>query len=506
KVAGYLANDITISDNAIFLSGNTGDGATTRNCRQTLHLPANMVLDGNGHKIILDNSSDNLGAGYSNLKPTWQTPGWDTAVVVQGGLAAWNSGSVKNVNFVINTDETIARAQGASIVYGGVFGINDGTIDNCSLTLSGAKRFTLRTNAKAGSGDTNLSSVAVGGMVGIMGGGGKITNTKVDVQKSLILVSGVTGNAENKGRARGYVGGMVGWMSNASITNATIVGSGDVLSSAVSGGWQSGYDGTKPKDDRYLYDYASYAGGLVGSSGRNGRYVGSEFIGTISGVVSSWTGKTQGTFGGDGDLNKHKPQYDNGNSVELITGAANNYGRDCKRYSNDRTLFGAVGDCGLGPNDTWGLNTGISDINFLNITAPKYIASWNCTNNTDTNLRTAITSNALTVTAPATGNLFVGYPGTATSLLTISYDAPFADTNSDGIDDFNTFVWSGEFSQTIGTTVTTLNKKNYEDATSIADYTAASASMTNVTHEYARNTTSATITAEFLNGRGVYIG
>ncbi|MEG2676190.1 MAG: hypothetical protein RR993_04170, partial [Clostridia bacterium] len=51
-----------------------------------------------------------------------------------------------------------------------------------------------------------------------------------------------------------------------------------------------------------------------------------------------------------------------------------------------------------------------------------------------------------------------------------------------------------------------MNKKNYEDATSIADYTAASKTMTNFTHEYARNTTSATITAEFLNGRGVYIG
>ncbi|MEG1536117.1 MAG: MBG domain-containing protein, partial [Clostridia bacterium] len=504
KVAGYLANDITISDNAIFLSGNSGDGLTTRNCRQTLHLPTNMVLDGNGHKIILNNSSDNMGTGYSNLKPEkWTTLGWAEAVVVQGGLAAWNSGVVKNVNFVINNNEIeiIANQYGASIVYGGVFGINDGTIDNCSLTWNGAKRFNLYTKAKS-SGDTNLASVAVGGMVGIMGGGGKITNTKLDMQKSLILVSGVAPKSEgiNNARARGYVGGMVGWMSNASITNATIVGSGDVLSSAVSGGYRTGTAGA------YKYDYASYAGGLVGSSGQNGRMVGSGVLGTISGVVSSWTGKTQGTFGGDSDLHKYKPQMDNEWSTELIEGAADSKGDWCIRYANGNVLFGAVGDAGAQLDDGRGAATGISDINFLNITAPKYIASWNCTIGGAGGSRTPITSNALTVTVPATGNLFVGYPVDAKSNLTISYDAPFVDVNNDKIDDFNTFVWSGEFSQTIGTTVTTLNKKNFEEAKSIADYTLAGKSMTNVTHEYERSISSATITAKFLNGRGAYIG
>ncbi len=174
-------------------------------------------LDGQGHTVTLK--------GTSWSKTSTTTIG-NTSYTLYGGVAGINQGTIRNLKIALGSDITVASGNN---VFGGVVAKNSGTIENVSVFYNGT---------------TTVPGGLVGGIVGFLDGG-TINYVKAEIDGTLKLTtSGVTCTLKN-------LGGIVGYSSGGIINLATLKGNGTLTSECTTDTWlgkiiainQNGVDG-----------------------------------------------------------------------------------------------------------------------------------------------------------------------------------------------------------------------------------------------------------------------
>ncbi len=169
-----LTSDITITDftgSAVSFSG---------------------YLDGAGHTVTIASAS-----AWSSSR-TYDIG--NTALYLYGGVAGVNRGTIRNLNVIFSSAVTVPDT---NAIFGGIAAVNTGLVENVSVTYS--------------AGVTSASSKAVfGGITGYLDGG-TVNYVKVDLQSAVSLTS--TSSYDN------ILGGIAGYTNGGVIDLAVLQGS-----------------------------------------------------------------------------------------------------------------------------------------------------------------------------------------------------------------------------------------------------------------------------------------
>ncbi|MGN0788954.1 MAG: hypothetical protein ACI4MY_03370, partial [Christensenellales bacterium] len=219
-------------------------------------LDESFILHGQGKTITLTGATEFYRIDYSsdgrNESQTFSlisnsfTEG--RIIKTAGGLAQINSGVIENVNFVwansIDYGETITEGGNHdtywSASYGMIFGINAGTIDNCTLTVNNYTRVNYRmTFAESNwagdylpqkyNWDSYHRTACFGGFVGTLMGG-TIKNSSVNLKANIVTQQkGRTFGSYRGGNNKLWTGGFCGVITQGgNIYNATTYGTGSI--------------------------------------------------------------------------------------------------------------------------------------------------------------------------------------------------------------------------------------------------------------------------------------
>ncbi len=179
-ILGYtIINGYKISsagDLTTFLNNNnykygylTADFSVTNNI-SNITLASDRTLDGNGHTIT--NTGSLSWALWANTTVVSSISGVSGTSVLQGGLLARNQGTIKNLKMVYTgtiNSSTIGSYNNTAYntmnsIAGLMVAVNEGTIENCSVTLSKTATIAFHTEARNSSHD---SGVYMGGIAGV---------------------------------------------------------------------------------------------------------------------------------------------------------------------------------------------------------------------------------------------------------------------------------------------------------------------------------------------------
>ena len=329
---GYLARDI---DNFYWDDNRLTSALSSVNMTE---------LNGNGHKITL--TATNVASSpavhfdkFGENDPTIDhhifddtyagTSGITSNIDIHGGLIGFLrlNQTIKNCNFVFSgsIDATYKTQNTGSL--GLVVGFSLGIIENCSLTVNGSVKLfndTSWTGSVTSYDQETMSkhSFAMGGYVGTLTLNGRISNSKLTLNKDLTLqIQGINIGGTGKGEyrsnyARAWTGGIVGWMANGSVVyNIVTEGSGNLDARAVN-----------PQDNRTR----SFSGIIAGIAGGDGAGSIDSLAGKIStygiinGIINNWTGYakflTEDTQYSPTNVKENQIQY----LVVGVTGMNNN--------------------------------------------------------------------------------------------------------------------------------------------------------------------------------------
>lgn len=140
-------------------------------------------LDGAGHTVTINSASAWSSSTSINIG--------NTTASVYGGVVGINSGTIRNLNVKINSAVSVPTG---NAIYGGIAAVNTGLIENVSVTYS--------------AGVTSASSMAMfGGITGCLDGG-TVNYVKVTLDSAISLTS-TTSTANILGGIAGYTDGGV---------------------------------------------------------------------------------------------------------------------------------------------------------------------------------------------------------------------------------------------------------------------------------------------------------
>ncbi len=179
------------------------------------------TVDGNDHTITYQNTSDSNGNRYqlqasSRLSATSSE---EKTYYIAGNLIGINKGSIINLTIELKTSErTIQEGTSAeNYAYGIISAINQGTIQNCRVNITGSSSVGLL-------GSSSGLSYAFGPIAAISFG--TISGCTVQFTGgATACIDGTTGYNTSK---PGYVGGIVGISTGGTIENCVVLGNGNI--------------------------------------------------------------------------------------------------------------------------------------------------------------------------------------------------------------------------------------------------------------------------------------
>lgn len=209
-----------------------------------VHISTNIIFQGNGHKVknlFVQSSVDesgNAGTDYQalfgknegtirNLRIEGAKTGKSDAENV-GVLAGFNTGTgrIEDVRIDFNSGDAVLGSEDVTYI-GGLVGVNEGTIGNCTLRGSD---FGVKVEA-----GTAGQSYYIGGMVGYNSGASNtVENARVQGARAVVEFAGAAG--------RVYIGGWAGY-SDSKLVQGCASSSEVKISGAAEQGYAGGFAG-----------------------------------------------------------------------------------------------------------------------------------------------------------------------------------------------------------------------------------------------------------------------
>ncbi|MGN0797675.1 MAG: MBG domain-containing protein [Christensenellales bacterium] len=389
-------------------------------------LDENFVLDGKGYTITLTGATSFYRTDYSPSNYSAIQNNFSTTEIckVAGGLAQINKGIIKNVNFVwansIDYGESLQANDNTdayqSTSYGMIFGINAGTIDNCTLTVNNFMRVNIRLTNQ--SWNSHLHTSAVGGFAGTLMGG-TIKNSTVTLNQGITAVQqGISWSSwgtKYAGQNKLWVGGFCGVVNNGgNIYNVTTKGTGNIHVNSV--------ESLSQNQNSIVAASGIVAGcnaiAADSDSTNTGNWTSMGGAGTINGVMNYWTGTARTMVGGSFGAELGPT------SGTVTTG------------SRDFTGQGVI--CGLAGNNSSNGGPTVHNIYYINMDVPSavFAKNWNYSSTGDTitgttptgtaSIKTTVNTTVSTTAFPNTGTLKIYFDGTTdTAEPKVSFDAPY---------------------------------------------------------------------------------
>ena len=357
--------------------------------------------------------------------------GQNRVIRIGGGLAHINKGLIENVNFVWNNSidygATINQSDDntnsdRSVAYGMIFGVNIGTINNCTLTVNKMMRVNCRMTMAEGTNSWNWDSLhrtaCIGGFAGLLAKG-TISNSKLTLNANIITrQEGVSWTASLKTRYGGnnklWTGGFCGLMNKgAKIYNATTAGSGNIdaysnptysteqKNAIAASGIIAGCNAKRDNNNAEEKDAWTSIGGY----------------GTIDGVMNYWTG-----------------------TARTVVSAGTYFAAELGPNKNSADFTGQGVICGLAGE--WSASSGTNTVNniyYMEMDQPAamFAANWGKGVTGSASIRTGInySINQSLVDAGLyeIGKITIGFDGTTdTAVPKVSYTAPKYSGDSGG--------------------------------------------------------------------------
>lgn len=369
--------------------------------------------------------------------------GTNRVIRIGGGLAHINKGLIEDVNFVWNNsidygatiDEHDPKNNSTrSVAYGMIFGVNFGTINNCTLTVNNMMRvncrMTLGESNKSWNWDSMHRTACIGGFAGLLAKG-TISNSKLTLNADIITQqvgrewsSWVGPGGNNKL----WTGGFCGLITQGgNIYNATTYGTGNI----------NGYSDPALSTDR---NNAVAASGIIAGCNavaanndaeNKGNWGSLGGAGVINGVMNYWTG-----------------------TARTCISSAFNAELGPNQDTRDFTGQGVI--CGLAGNWTGNGSLTLKNVYYINMDVPSAICAknWNSfnENGVTSTIPTGTASIKTGISSQLTnyannGTLKIYFDGTTdTAVPKISYDAPYYSPDGISFGGAQAIVWSVKYS------------------------------------------------------------
>lgn len=415
-------------------------------------LSDSFVLNGNGKTITLTGATsfskgDYSGDGRKNSNtyaPINNSYTGGRIIKCAGGLARINCGVIKNVNFVWNNTidygATISNAtydinSDYSVSFGMIFGINAGTIDNCSLTVNNYTRVNFKMTMAEKNNSYNWDSyhrtVGFGGYAGTLMGG-TIKNSSINLKADIVT--------QQEGREWSYLG--------------TKRGGNNKL-------WTGGFCGVITQGGN-IYNATTYGTGNINgysnpalSTNQNNAVAASGIIAGCNAVAADSNAENQSNWtslGGAGMINGVM-NYWTGTARTCVSSA---FGAELGPDKNTRDFTGQGVICGFAGNYTGNGGVTLKNVYYINMDVPSAVCARNWNSFTENGVTSTIpTGTASIKTGISTqvtnyadkGTLKIYFDGTTdTAVPKISYDAPYYDADAISFGGAQAIVWSVKYS------------------------------------------------------------
>ena len=258
---GYLSSDINfdtlLGSNAVLETGRT--------------------LDGNGKTVVLSMSN---GISWADINSALNGK-------FGGLLVAINKGTIKNFNFVFDSNVEVTLQKDGYYGFGLIAGNNakGATISNCSLNFNGSFRLHLDQGSEGAS--ENSRTLSLGGFAGINNGNIDRVNANYNQDSLLNVQAKGWGNSspwkKKYANARAVLGGIAGMQygTGSNVSNVIVLGTGSLTSNIAH------------NNQLYRGTLKNHAGSIIGgnsgvTTGQNSTY------GTKKNIVVGYDGAMTG--------------------------------------------------------------------------------------------------------------------------------------------------------------------------------------------------------------------
>ncbi|MGN0765907.1 MAG: MBG domain-containing protein [Christensenellales bacterium] len=443
-------------------------------------LGESFILHGQGKTITLTGATEFYRTDYSsdgrNSSQTFSlisnsfTEG--RIIKTAGGLAQINNGLIENVNFVwansIDYGETITEGGNHdtywSASYGMIFGINAGTIDNCTLTVNNYTRVNYRMTLaeKNWAGDYNACkynwdsyhrTACFGGFAGTLMGG-TIKNSSLNLKANIVTQQkGRTFGSYRGGNNKLWTGGFCGVINQGgNIYNATTYGTGSI--DAYSDPSLSTNGNNAVAASGIIAGCNAVAADSNAQNQSNWTSLGG--AGMINGVMNYWTG-----------------------TARTMNGGA--FGAELGPNGNASDFTGQGVICGLAGNYTGNGGVTLKNVYYINMDIPSAICAKNWNSFTQNSVTSTIPTGTASIrTGISTqvtnyddkGTLKIYFDGTTdTAVPKISYDAPYYSPDAMSFGGAQAIVWSVKYSTPTESNRTLDIYKNVGSVDNVSNFT-----------------------------------
>lgn len=417
-------------------------------------LSDSFVLNGNGKTITLTGATSFSKGEYSGdgrngsntYAPINNSYTGGRIIKCAGGLARINCGTIKDVNFVWNntidygatiSNDTYDINSDFSVSFGMIFGINAGTIDNCSLTVNNYTRVNFKmTMAESGNSynwDSYHRTVGFGGYAGTLMAG-TIKNSSINLKADIVT--------QQEGREWSYWG--------------TKRGGNNKL-------WTGGFCGVITQGGT-IYNATTYGTGKIDgysnptlSTNQNNAIAASGIIAGCNAVAADSNAENQSNWtslGGagmiDGVMN-----YWTGTARTCVSSA---FGAELGPNKDTRDFTGQGVICGFAGNYTGNGSVTLKNVFYINMDVPSAVCAKNWNSFTSGNVTTTIPTGTASIKTTVnttvnttlfsdTGTLKIYFDGTTdTAVPKVSYAAPYYSGDGFTFGGAQGIVWQVKYS------------------------------------------------------------